>query len=473
MKDSKKLAFRGGSYSLLITVVVLAILIVLNILVRALPTTLTKYDMSAAKIFSVTSNTKAVVNALDEDVNIYWVVQSGEEDKILETLLGKYQSMSSHIKVIKRNPDVFPTFAAKYTDDTVQNNSLIVECGDISRYVPIYDIYDQDVDVNTMAYNNSFDGEAAITSAINYVTTDEHPCIYRLTGHGEPALPSDFNDLITRANYDVADLSLAEEDSVPEDASCVVIFGSTRDISPEEKELLSSYVEGGGCILGFAGPTENGLLENLYSILSDYAVEMRDGVVIEEIPKYYAFQKPFIIIPHMEDTEITHALTEADYKPMMAVTAGMSVGESSRARITPLMYTSQSAFSKIEGLALKSYMKDTGDIDGPFTLGVDINVKTGGEIIWFPSSEFITNAYNAYSSGANAELAMNALASMVGEGDKLEIRSKSLNFNYLTISETQGKLLKILMIGAIPVLYLGIGISSVVETRRKQNEEIE
>ena len=68
---------------------------------------------------------------------------------------------------------------------------------------------------------------------------------------------------------------------------------------------------------------------------------------------------------------------------------------------------------------------------------------------------------------------MNALASMVGEGDKLEIRSKSLNFNYLTISETQGKLLKILMIGAIPVLYLGIGISSVVETRRKQNEEIE
>ena len=473
MKDSKKLAFRGGSYSLLITVVVLAILIVVNILARALPTTLTKYDMSAAKIFSVTSNTKAVVNALDEDVNIYWVVQSGEEDKIIETLLGKYQSMSSHIKVIKRNPDVFPTFAAKYTDETVQNNSLIVECGDISRYVPIYDIYDQNVDVNTMAYNNSFDGEAAITSAINYVTTDEHPCIYRLVGHGEPTLPSDFGDLITRANYDLAELSLAEENGVPEDAACVLIYDSRSDISSEEKDILAAYVEGGGCILAFSGPTENGLLENLYSILSDYAVEMQDGVVIEEIPKYYGYQKPYIVLPHMGESEITQALTEADYTPMLAVTAGMVVGTSSRSVNTSLMTSSQSAFSKLAGLSLKTYMKEDGDIDGPFTLAVDINVKTGGEIIWFGSSEFLTNAYNAYSSGANAELAMNALASMVGEGDKLEIRSKSLNFNYLTISETQGKLLKILMIGAIPVLYLGIGISSVVETRRKQNEEVE
>ena len=473
MKNSRKLAFRGGSYSLLITVVVLAILIVLNILARALPTTLTKYDMSAAKLYSLTSNTKAVVNALDEDVNIYWVVQSGEEDKILETLLGKYQSMSGHIKVIKRNPDIFPTFAAKYTDETVQNNSLIVECGDISRYVPIYDIYDQNVDVNTMAYNNSFDGEAAVTSAINYVTTDEHPCVYRLTGHGEPALPSDFNDLITRANYDLAELSLAEGDGVPEDAACVVIFAPLSDVSPEEKSMLSAYVENGGCILSFSGPTQNGLLENLYGLLSDYAVEMQDGLVIEEIPKYFAFQKPYIILPHMGESEITRALTEAEYTPMMAVTSGMIVGKSSRANLTPLMTTSQSAFSKLSGLATKTYMKEDGDIDGPFALGVDIDVKTGGEIIWFASSEFLVNEYNALASGANAEMAMNALASMVGEGDKLEIRSKSLNFNYLTISETQGKLLRTLMIGAIPVLYLAIGISSVVETRRKQNEEIE
>jgi len=123
-----QIAFRGGFYSLVISAVVLAILIVINAFASALPTALTKYDISSSKLYSITSNTKVVVNALEQDVTIYWVVQSGEEDDVIENLLGKYESLSDHIQVVKKNPDVFPTFASQYTDETVQNNSLIVEC---------------------------------------------------------------------------------------------------------------------------------------------------------------------------------------------------------------------------------------------------------------------------------------------------------------------------------------------------------
>ena len=123
-------AFRGGAYSLSISVVVLAILIVVNIFASSLPTTMTRYDISASKLYSITSNTKAVVNGLEEDVTIYWVVQSGQEDEVIENLLGKYDSLSDHIQVAKKNPDVYPTFAEQYTDEIVMNNSLIVECGD-------------------------------------------------------------------------------------------------------------------------------------------------------------------------------------------------------------------------------------------------------------------------------------------------------------------------------------------------------
>ena len=62
--SSSRVAFHGGSYSLVITAVVLALLVVVNILASALPTTLTKYDISAAQLYSVTSNTKVVLNAL-------------------------------------------------------------------------------------------------------------------------------------------------------------------------------------------------------------------------------------------------------------------------------------------------------------------------------------------------------------------------------------------------------------------------
>lgn len=54
------------------------------------PSSLMKYDISSSKLYSITSNTKVVVNALDQDVNIYWIVQSGKEDSVLDNLLSKY-----------------------------------------------------------------------------------------------------------------------------------------------------------------------------------------------------------------------------------------------------------------------------------------------------------------------------------------------------------------------------------------------
>ena len=66
-----QIAFRGGSYSLAISAVVLAILIAVNLFASSLPSHLTKYDISSSKLYSITSNTKVVVNALDRDVQLH------------------------------------------------------------------------------------------------------------------------------------------------------------------------------------------------------------------------------------------------------------------------------------------------------------------------------------------------------------------------------------------------------------------
>ena len=268
-----RIAFQGGSYSLMMTAVVLALLVVVNILVSALPTNLTKYDISASKLYSITSNTKVVVNALQDDVTIYWIVQSGEEDDVIENLLSKYESLSDHITVEKKNPDIYPTFAQQYTDETVANNSLVVECGDRYRYIAYDDIYLSQADLTTYSYNTSFDGEGAITSAIDYVVNADQPQVYVLEGHGEADLPSTFSDQVEKENMELQAFSLLTVDAVPEDADCVVIYAPTSDISTEEKDMLSDYVSGGGKLLVMAGPVEEGSLENLYSLLADYGDE--------------------------------------------------------------------------------------------------------------------------------------------------------------------------------------------------------
>lgn len=296
-------SFQGGSYSLMMTAMVLALLIVINVLASALPTTLTKYDISATKLYSITSNTKAVVNALEDDVTIYWIVQSGEEDDVIENLLSKYESLSDHIEVVKKNPDVYPTFAQQYTDETVQNNSLVVECGERSRFIGYDDIYLQEADMYSYSYNTSFDGEGAITSAIDYVVNEEQPQVYMLEGHGEAELPATFSEQIEKDNIELQTLSLLTVDSIPEDAACILIYSPSSDISEEEKTMLSNYVQQGGKLLVMAGPTEDGTLTNLYSILSDYGITANEGIVIESDREHYAFQMPYILMPDMHPLE--------------------------------------------------------------------------------------------------------------------------------------------------------------------------
>lgn len=77
--------------------------------------------------------------------------------------------------------------------------------------------------------------------------------------------------------------------------------------------------------------------------------------------------------------------------------------------------------------------------------------------------------YNALSSGANGDLAMNALAFLNGEREAMAIRSKSLNYNYLTISESVSSMLQVMMIGVFPLLYLGVG--AVVDIKKKEEAE--
>lgn len=472
--DKNRQALKGGSYSLAMTAVVLAVLVAVNVLVSALPTPLTKYDISSSKLYSITSNTKVVVNALDRDVTIYWIVQSGEEDDVLSNLLAKYESLSDHLQVVKKNPDVYPTFAQQYTDETVKNNSLVVECGSKNRYIAFDDIYLGEMNMYTGTYSTTdFDGEGAITSAIDYVTSDEYPQVYVLEGHGEADLPESFREQIEKENMELNSLSLLTVDEIPEDAACIVIYGPASDISPEEAEMLSDYAADGGKLLVMSGPVKEGTLDNLNSLLGNYGLAVCDGIVVDSDREHYAFDMPYVLMPELQSDPITDSLMAENYFPILPIAQGLTLEEDTgRGSISPLLVTSDDSYSKIAGYDLTTYEREEDDIDGPFALAVSITDNSGGQIVWFTSDAFLQETYNAYSSGANMDLAMNALSSLVGETEAMAIRTKSLNYNYLTISDSTSSLLKVLMIGVFPLAYLGVGIIVVIKRKKVQHETV-
>ena len=73
-----------GTFSITMTVVVIAVVVVVNLLVGELPSTYTKYDMSALNLYSIGDETKAVIDSVEDDVVFYIVAQRGSEDSTIE-----------------------------------------------------------------------------------------------------------------------------------------------------------------------------------------------------------------------------------------------------------------------------------------------------------------------------------------------------------------------------------------------------
>ena len=236
--------------------------------------------------------------------------------------------------------------------------------------------------------------------------------------------------------------------------------------------MLADYTQNGDKLLVMAGPTEDDPLTNLYTLLEEYGVKTVEGIVVEQDREHYAIGYPYLVMPEMFSNDITDPLVQESYYPIFSIAQGLTTDESTSSAVTALLTTSDTSFSKAAGFDLTTYEKEEGDTDGPFVLGLTIDTGNDGQMVWFSSSDFLTDACNAYSSGANLDLAMNALSDLIGEREAIAIRSKSLDYNYLTISDSVASLLKTVMIGVFPLVYLGVGIVVVVRRKQVQHETV-
>ena len=93
----EKKSLKNGSYSILITVIVIAALVVVNLIVQTLPTDLTQLDFSSNKLYTLTETTTDFMEGLSEDVALYYICENGEEDDTTVKLLHRYADASPHV----------------------------------------------------------------------------------------------------------------------------------------------------------------------------------------------------------------------------------------------------------------------------------------------------------------------------------------------------------------------------------------
>lgn len=477
IKSSMKSAsFKKGSYSALLSAIVIAVVIVVNLLASQLPNSVKSIDMSNQKYYTVGSQTKKIVKKLSNDITIYQMTKTGSEDSKISKLLETYKSLSDKVKVETLDPDRQPGLVTKYSASEASENSLIVVCGDRFKLIDYNDIVEQDYSdyYSSGKTSQAFDGEGEITSAINYVTTSDLPKMYTLAGHSEQAIGATVSAAIKEQNITSADLNLLTATKIPDDCNILAIVCPGSDCSADEAKAIISYLEAGGKALIMMSYTGTDM-PNFSSVLEAYGVQMQKGYVVENNKDYY-YQNGYYLIPDVEDHDITQSFANKMYI-MSPMAQGIVTLPDTRStlKIEKLLTSTDDSYSDIDygqGAAQDgTNQKASDDVDGPFTLAAAISEqnsdKSETQLVVFGSyTMFTDNVVGSFSLG-NVEMLTNSLTWMSNNSTgTINIDAKSMDVATNTISTGTSNLWTAVTVVLVPLVVIVTGF--VVWFRRRK-----
>ena len=462
--------FRAGSWSVAAAAIVVAIAIFLNMIVGSLPSTMTEIDLTANSIYALSDQTKRIAASLDKDVTLQIICNTNNEDATIQRLLNRYADLNSHIKVTSVDPTTDPTFLSKYELEITQlyENSVLVDCEGRYRLVGYDEIFVTDYEMDDYSYNytttTTFEGENALTNAIHYVSSDDLPKVYLLTGHGEGMLSESIKEMLAQDNFEYEDLSILTADALPEDAAAVVIHQPTTDLNEDEAALLISYLENGGNVVLSTAYMAADKMPNLLSVTRAMGLELGDGIVIEGDRNMRLTRYPHYILPDTASHEVTTSITSAGYYILSPLAQPIVETADSTADITWLLTTSDSAYAKQAAMEMTTTAREDGDTDGPFNVGAI--AEKGGKLLWLTGEGMFDEYIDSAVSGGNSNLLLNALNWMGGQEESISIRAKSLEETGLSITASESSFWSIVMIGIIPAVLVALGI--IIWARRKR-----
>jgi len=474
--DSKR-----GGYSVGITVIVIAIVIVVNLIIGKLPDSAVQKDISTTNIYSVSDTTKDLLSGLTDDVKIVVLTDPQSVDARITTFLNKYASLSSHISLETVDTVLHPTALTQYN---ASDNSVVVTCDATGKSTTIS--FDSILLYDEMSYYyygtktyTSFDGEGQLTSAVNYVTSAEENTVYYTSGHGESSLSSSVTDLMTKANIKTQELNLLTVTSIPDDCNLLLMYGPTTDITSDEAKVLQTYLEGGGKVLMLLGAAKDDT-PNINTVLNEYGLNLETGYV-EDTSRCYQ-SHPYAIIPNLSVSGDLAGNMTSD-SVLLYASMGMTQVDPARDTITLTTFMNSSANAALT--------KDDGTVlsNGKYVLGAYATESVGGTSDTSTSSDassssdtstdtgttarltvisgyalIDSNITSSFSSLGNLTLFMNTVSANFSNTKNVSIASKSLDTTYNTVSHPG--YFSLLFIFLIPLAFLIYGF--VIWLRRRK-----
>ena len=478
MKTSRKTRLRLGGYALMTTLLVILAAVAVNLLADAADERWAlKLDLTGSGLTTLSDESVQAVSALNQDAVIYLMFRSGtnsEDRSTLTALADRYHALNPRVTVRTLDPVSQPGLVNKLkgSEQALPEGSVAVSNADMSRVkaVPSSDLYTYTYDETTGAYQRaSFEGEAALTSALLYVTSADAPRALLLTGHNElnREYCTIFTSQLERENIEVRSFELGSSDSLKK-GDTLLIFAPSLDLTAEELAQLEAFMKDGGRFLFVNDPSiDLTKTPNFAKLLSESGLTFKSGVVVEDAAatgNYLSGQ--LYLVPNVDAVhEITATLTGT--RLILPGSSALTAQSVEGFAVSPIITTSSGAFIKPADFEGSMATPDAADERGPFSLAAAAQEEGEGARVVAVGNLYVVADSDYMYSSSNLDFAVNAVKWLSGHRTGIQIRSKTLSADVLNIPDARTLwLLAMLVVALIPGAVLVSG--TVMYARRRR-----
>ena len=412
------------------------------------------WDLTTQQAFRLSEQTRKVLDNLTSPITAYVVAKPDGFARFRE-ILTVYEQASPNIKVEYVDADRHP---ARVKEWGVINYGTVV--------------FEQNGRRLRVMHNR----EQELTNAVIRLTNGRDVKAYFTQGHGERALiretrPSFTSALgaLERDNYKIESLLLAQNPTVPADASLIIVAGPSADFLPFEIDVLQEYLRRGGRALFLLDPvvgSDMRPLPVLESALAEWGIGLGHDVVIDttdsrRLPGADASVPVIVTYPSHEATRDFSLLTAYPVAQSVRTLAGPATGR----RTSDVVRTSDRSWStaSLDRVAGRQEPVFDERIDrrGPLALAVSVAqaVTEGGRetrMIVVGDSDFAANAMAGIQG--NVDMFVNMTNWLTEQGDLISIRPRGEGDQRITLTAVQFRGLQWVSVVVVPALIALAGV---------------
>lgn len=276
-----------------VTLLIVAVLLVLNLLVTVLSSRMDlQLDVSAGQVFQVSEQTTQLIATIDTPVDLFVCVSetdflayenTNQRYKQVGELLRYYERQSSYLSLQYIDLLRQPGFFRDHPDVVIEQGSLVVVGKGRIRVLSLDELFQTETNSSTGEKIMVSYAESKLAAAISGVISGVNERVLRLTGYGTTASADGLTSLLSDQGYVVSDHDITTQDPDPK-AAIAILCEPMEDFTQIEVDRLHSFLDKNGKLGGtlvYLPSIEQSKLPRLHRLLADWGIALEEGLVAE------------------------------------------------------------------------------------------------------------------------------------------------------------------------------------------------